>query len=309
MVRSLKYLLVLVFLILTTSFFVASAVQASGISNADMPVYNVTAMTDYLKNLPPPKQRVPVAVYQIVDKTGQHLEMKDYSSMSTAVTQGATDMLIHSLIQSGQFKVADRSIFQSIMTEQDLQGKKRLAPGEEHPAINQLMGSKYIITGAVTEYGLTRTGGTKLKVDGKGASSENAVAYAAIDLRVVDSSTNEVVYSVSLRDDIKGTSLGGDVFSFFGKELLIDFETGTGWQEPINLVVRRLIDAAVYEMCVKFFAEQTGIQDALDPEAIASFNKALAQGAEVIKLDKGHSGKQAVGIFLLLLAVGLSAVN
>lgn len=293
--------------VLTALVFAASAVASEG--SAEFPVYNITVMTSYLRDLPQPKDKIPVAVYQVADKTGQRLEMGDYSSMSTAVSQGATEMLIQALINAGQFKVADRSILQWVITEQDLRGQGRLAADEQEPQTNQLMGSRYIITGAVTEYGLARTGGTKLKIEGKGGSAQGAVAYAAIDLRVIDSTTNEVAYAISLRDDIKGVNIGGDIFSFLGKNLLVDFEAGTSWQEPISLVVRRLIEAGVYDMSVNFFASQTGIESDLDSVQVDAFNRSLAEGKTAIDWETDSANRGAAAFFMLLFALGLSQMK
>ena len=258
-------------LVLTGTSLMSCAAESQTIS----PVSNDTSMTALLASLPEPVERVPVAVYLIQDKTGQNLEMETYTSLSRAVSQGATDMMIHALVLSRQFKVADRSIFDQLMTEQDLQGMQRLAPEQKDPQLNQLMGSRYIIVGSVTEYGLKRTRGTRLSISGIGMSGEDVLAYAAIDIRVIDSTTGEAVHTISLRDDIRGTSIGGDIFRFAAADLLVDMETGVGYQEPINFVVRRLIETSVYEMCVNFFADQTGIRPLLDSDQVAALNNQL----------------------------------
>ena len=108
-------------LILLMVFIATSLMSCAAESQTISPVSNDTSMTALLASLPEPVERVPVAVYLIQDKTGQNLEMETYTSLSRAVSQGATDMMIHALVLSRQFKVADRSIFDQLMTEQDLQ--------------------------------------------------------------------------------------------------------------------------------------------------------------------------------------------
>jgi len=285
--RKYLFFLVLIF-VLTFSFF---TVQAT-----DLPFYNITKMSDYLKGLPEPDRKIPVAVYQLVDRTGQYLELNDYTSKSTAISQGATDMLINSLVKSGQFTVADRSILNAFMTEQDLMAKKKNGfNGNSAMSIQDILESKYIITGAVTEYGLIDTKGTKLKVDGKGFNSDGVIAYAAIDIRIVDSSTNEVVYTVSLKDSIKGERAGLDALSFFGESIFIDFESGKGFQEPINIVVRGLIEAAVYDMSITFFADKTGIKSYLDAEEVANVKEAFSS------INLPETEKKSSGGFLILI--------
>ncbi|MDI3547186.1 MAG: curli production assembly/transport component CsgG [Halanaerobiales bacterium] len=294
---------ILLVLLVVFSFSTVQAAENEEAKDLDLPVYNVTQITEYLKGLPEPDQKIPVAVYQLFDRTGQFLELEDYTSQSTAISQGATDMLINSLLKSGQFTVADRSILNAFMTEQDLKAKKKNGfNGNSSMSIHDILESKYIITGAITEYGIVDTGGTKLKVDGKGFNSDGVIAYAAIDLRVVDSSTNEVVYTVSLKDSIQGKRTGLDALSFFGESVFVDFESGKGFQEPINLVVRGLIDAAVYDMSVNFFAEETGIKSSLDSEEVANVKQAFSS-IDVPKTEK----KSNAGFWVLLLGVAIGA--
>jgi len=215
------------------------------------PVINTTEITEKLLSLPVPEKRIPVAVYGLWDKTGQ---LKDdqpgmAARQSTAVSQGASEMLITALDRSRQFRVLDRVTFKNLMTEQDLRGKKRLAENDPYPEINKLIGARYIIEGAITEYNcdvITMGGG--LKIVGIGGKTKFARATAAIDLRVIDTTTGEVVKTLSMKDRIIGTMVGLNLFSFLRTKDLFEFEAGRARQEPINLVVRRLIETMVYEL-------------------------------------------------------------
>jgi len=215
------------------------------------PVINTTEATEKLLSLPVPEKRIPVAVYALWDKTGQ---LKDdqlgmAARKSTAVSQGASEMLITALDRSRQFKLLDRVTFKNLMTEQDLRGKKRLAANDPYPEINKLIGAKYIIEGAITEYNCdVITAGGGLKIAGIGGKTKFARATAAIDLRVIDTTTGEVVKTLSMRDRIIGTMVGLNLFSFLRTKDLFEFEAGRARQEPINLVVRRLIETMVYEL-------------------------------------------------------------
>ncbi len=297
----------LIITILICSSFVVQAADKEKQKKVDIPIYNVTDMSSYLKNLPKPINKIAVAVYGINDRTGQYLQKDNGTSNSTAISQGATDMLIGSLVKSGQFVVADRSILNPFMTEQDLKRKKYQSFNSNEPfKLDKLIESRYIITGSITEYGIIDTGGTRVKINGKGLNGENAIAYAALDLRVVDSETNEVVYTVSLKDGITGEKKGLDILSFFGGDILVDLESGVGYQEPINLVVRRLIDAAVYDMSVNFFADKTGIKELLDSQEVNEINKSFSEKALVSKSEKHKSNN----LLILLIGAALgSALN
>lgn len=207
---------------------------------------NVTPATALLESLLEPEEKIAIAVYDIEDKTGQYKE-NEHATYSLAVTQGATEMLVTALMRSHQFRVIDRIEFQNIMNEQNLKTQERLEKNGG-PEIGVLIGADYIIDGAITEYDVDRnTGGIGLKIAGKGASKEYAKASCAIDLRVTDTTTGEVVWAKSLKKEIIGEKVGLTVFSFMG-ENIVEFESGRGEQQAINLVVRSLLEESVYKL-------------------------------------------------------------
>lgn len=252
------YLLVLVLLAYTTVFrpmgLDKSAVNPSpqkvvASPEFNSPVINTTDVTEKLLSLPVPEKKIPVAVYELRDKTGQLKDDQLAARKSTAVSQGASEMLITALHRSRQFRVLDGVGFKHLLTEQDLRGKKRLTKNDPYPEINKLIGAKYIIAGAITEYNCdVATAGGSLKIAGIGGKTKFARATAAIDLRVTDTTTGEVVKALSMRDRIIGTMVGLNLFSFLKTKHLYEFEAGRGRQEAINLVVRRLIETMVYEL-------------------------------------------------------------
>ena len=203
---------------------------------------NVTKATQLLAVLPEPENenKPAIAVYNIADKTGQRKQ-----TGSAVVTQGATDMLITALVRSRQFKVLDRSNLGNFINELKLQNEDRLAYGEG-PKIGEMTGADYVIKGAITEYQVDKnTGGLGISMASVGGSVEKATASTAIDIRVVDTTTGEVVWARSLKDEIEGKKVGLQAFSFMGNNI-VEFETGKGKQEVINLVVRSLLEEAVF---------------------------------------------------------------
>jgi len=203
---------------------------------------NVTTATQLLAALPDKEEKHKIAIYDIADKTGQYSEIG-----SNIVSQGATEMLITALVRSRQFEVLDRVNFSAFMTEQSLVEQNRIIEGQG-PIIGNLLGADYVIAGAVTEYQIDkRTGGLGLIVAGKGGTKEYAVASCAVDLRVTDTTDGKVVWAKSLKKEIVGEKIGIEVFSFMDNNI-VEFETGRGKQEVINLVVRTLLEEAVYKL-------------------------------------------------------------
>jgi len=203
---------------------------------------NVTTATQLLAALPEREDKHQVAIYDIKDKTGQYSEIG-----SMVVSQGATEMLITALIRSRQFKVLDRVNLSNFMTEQSLVEQDRTT-GNDGPATGELTGAHYVIDGAITEYQIDKkTGGLGLVIAGKGGQQEYAVASCAVDLRVTDTTSGEVVWAKSLKKEIVGERISFQVFSFMGNNI-VEFESGRGKQEVINLVVRTLLEEAVYKL-------------------------------------------------------------
>jgi curli production assembly/transport component CsgG len=210
-----------------------------------MSVTNVTTASQLLAALPEPEQRIPIAIYAITDSTGQF--KADGGASSTVVTQGATEMLITALQRSRQFAVLDRVRFGDLMNEQNLVSSNRVAPGQG-PELGVLSGAKYMISGSITEYQVSKeTKGIGLIIAGRGGTQEYAKASVALDLRVTHLSSGEVVWAESLQGEIIGEKVGLQVFSFLGKNI-VEFETGSGKQQVINLVVRTLLEEAVFKL-------------------------------------------------------------
>ncbi|MFW6301864.1 MAG: CsgG/HfaB family protein [Bacillota bacterium] len=203
---------------------------------------NVNTSTQLLASLSEPEEKSSVAVFEIADKTGQRTETN-----SALVSQGAGDMLITALKRSRQFKVLDRISNDNLMNEHELKDNN-LIPSGEGPELNELTGADYIIDGAVTEYQVDKkSGGSGLSIAGVGGSNEYAVASTAIDLRLVDTTSGEVVWSRSLKDEIEGKRVGVEAFEFMGDNI-VEFESGQGKQEVVNLVLRTLLEEAVFEL-------------------------------------------------------------
>lgn len=203
---------------------------------------NVTTATQLLAALPEPEEKVSIAVYHIADRTGQYRELG-----SSVVSQGATDMLITALFRSRQFNILGRMNFSDFMNEQNLQTSDRIRSGEG-PIIGELKGADFIIEGAVTEYQVDKTtGGLGISIGGFGGTNKKALATTAIDIRLINTTTGEIIWADSLKGEIEGKRVGVQAFSFMGNNI-VEFETGHGKQEVINLMIRTLLEEAVFKL-------------------------------------------------------------
>ena len=155
------------------------------------------------------------------------------------------DVLSNELSATGDFKVIERQKINAVLAEQDLASSYRMRPGSS-PHTGNITGAQYLVTGSVASYteDTSNTGGG-LNIAGFRVGGGQAKAYVAIDLRVIDAETSEVVFSrtVEGRSTDKSIQLAGYVSGVGG-----DF--GPKQKTPASKAVRAaLIEATDYLDC------------------------------------------------------------
>ncbi|UCD90433.1 MAG: hypothetical protein JSW04_03055 [Desulfobacterales bacterium] len=126
------------------------------------------------------------------------------------VGHGASDILTTELAKTGRFSVMERGKLASIMKEQDLGASGRFDPSTA-ARIGKIIGVEYIITGAVTEYGQSASGG-----GGGGVHVGKKGYHASVDVRMVNATTGEIVFADSA--SASKSSVDVRVFGFGGGE-------------------------------------------------------------------------------------------
>jgi len=127
------------------------------------------------------------------------------------VGQGASDMLTTSLVKTKKYRVYERNKLASIMKEQGFQQSGAVDQATA-VRLGKMIGVKYILTGAVTEYGTSQSGfqaGGFANVGKKGYS-------AAVDVRAVSVETGEIVFADTAEGVLKSTHVS--VMGFGGGE-------------------------------------------------------------------------------------------
>ena len=74
----------------------------------------------------------------------------------------------------------------------------------------------------------------------------------ALDFRIIDTRTLEVVDYVSYQKQIVGREIKAGVFDFFGGNLF-SLGVGTSAQEPLQLAVRAVVERAVLKLLVPLY--------------------------------------------------------
>jgi len=208
-----------------------------------------------LKGLPKPKGKIPVSVYSFRDQTGQYKPQANVSSFSTAVTQGATSILMQALSDSDWFLPVEREGLQNILTERKIirasmqNGKKA---GEEVPDLPPLTTSKLLIEGGIISYDSNiKTGGFGAEYFGIGASELYREDMISVYMRAVDVRTGQVLVSVSTSKKVLSKEMRAGFFRYVSFKRLAEAEGGFTTNEPMHLCVTQTIEKAITELILK----------------------------------------------------------
>jgi curli biogenesis system outer membrane secretion channel CsgG len=123
----------------------------------------------------------------------------------------AQDVFVTQLVKSGKFRVVEREQLEALMKEKGL-----TLSGDVDPStavrIGKLLGVNYLLTGAVTEYGATDHGAHGSGFRGlPGFGVHKKTFTAAMNARLIDTSTGEVVWADEARseDSHSNVDVGG----------------------------------------------------------------------------------------------------
>jgi len=133
-----------------------------------------------------------------------------FSSNSDRLGNQAKTILKTHLQQTNRFKVVDRENLSESEREAKLLKKART-----------LKGARFVVTGAVTEFGRKEVGDKQLF--GILGSGRTQVAYSKVSLNIIDSLTSEIIYSTQ----------GAGEYSLSQREIL-GFGTAAGYDATLN---------------------------------------------------------------------------
>lgn len=256
-------------------------VMLAGISACGMPmdefdimppqVSRISHTYKQLTSLPAPKGKIRVSVYNFRDQTGQYKPLPNVSSFSTAVTQGAVNMLLEALNKSNWFIPVERDGLQSLLTERKIiSASKRNGEGEKNAnGLPPLEWANVILQGGITAYETnTMTGGFGAKYWGLGGSMQYRQDQVTVHLRAVDVRTGRILKSVSTTKTILSHEVDVGLYRFLTFKKLLEIEAGYSHNEPVQMCVAAAIEKAVIAMVVE------GVLDGLwylnNPEDINS---------------------------------------
>ena len=206
-----------------------------------------------LRSLPAPREKAAVAVYAFEDQTGQFKPSEGVQTLSRAVTQGSTSVLLKALQDAGDrswFTVIERENLDNLLKErQIIREMRKQYLGEEElneAALPPLLFAGIILEGGVIGYDTnTLTGGAGARFLGIGAKTDYREDKVTVYLRAVSVKSGEVITSVVASKKIASIGVAANAFRYVSFKELLEVDTGITTNEPDLLALRQATEKAV----------------------------------------------------------------
>ncbi|WP_348982264.1 CsgG/HfaB family protein [Bosea sp. BK604] len=249
-----------------------------------------------LDALPPPVQRLDVAVYSFPDLTGQNKPNDNFAEFSRAVTQGGSAVLSDVLTKAGNgawFNVIERNDLQPLLQErQIIQNTRTAVDGRHAQGLPPLRFAGILLQGGIIGYDTNETtGGIGANYLGIGGNTQYRQDIVTVALRAVSVQTGRVVASVTTTKTIYSVLVQGSAFKFAKVDHLLQVEAGFTKNSPGTLAVREGVQLAVYALI--FEGVKAKLWDFANPTAGAAFMRALDEQKKAVNFDLQSAEVQA----------------
>jgi curli production assembly/transport component CsgG len=216
----------------------------------DARIAEKTEHTERLLKLPLPDKPIVVGVYNFKDQTGQYKNIETGSTFSTAVTQGATTILVKALEDSKWFTPIERENFANLLNERNIIRTTRQEylknDDERNQRLSPLLFAGILLEGGIISYDTNiLTGGVGARYFGTGGSAQYRQDRITIYLRAVSTSTGEILKTVNVSKTILSQAVDVGIFRYVNFQRLLEAETGFTKNEPTQLAVQAAIEKAV----------------------------------------------------------------
>ena len=250
-----KYLKPTVFIVMALFLAGCSAYFNQPLTTSKARIGENTSRYDILKNILPLEQTV-VGVYKFRDQTGQYKLVENGSTFSTAITQGATSILLKSLEESKWFNPIERENIGNLLNERQIIRSTRQEyaknTGNEAAQLPPLLFAGIILEGGIVSYDSNIiTGGSGARYFGAGGSVQYREDRITIYLRAVSTSSGKILKNVYVSKTILSQGIQGNLFRYVNVRRLLEVETGVTKNEPTQLAIKEAIDKAVETLIVE----------------------------------------------------------
>ncbi|GAB3735928.1 curli production assembly/transport component CsgG [Silanimonas algicola] len=192
-------------------------------------------------------------------------------AFQTVPVNGIEAMITDALNQSGRFRLVERQAIGNVMQEQDFGASGRVA-SPSAAGMGQILGAEYLVEAVITSYDpgtnakSTNVGGIANALGGSrlgglgalagGLSVNSSSSSLGMNIRLIDATTSEVVFTKQIEREIKESGIGFGGAAFGGSGAMGGF-VGAYSRTPIGQAVIASINEAVFEL-----AKQVGAQPA-----------------------------------------------
>lgn len=232
----------------------------------------ITSIHRDLTSLPEPEKKVPVAVYKFRDQTGQYKPPTTSTNFSTAVTQGATTILIKALEDSGWFIPVERENLANLLQERKIalqmaqQYNDTQIKDTAMRVLQPLIFAGVIFEGGIIGYDTNIvSGGIGARYFGAGGAGQYRVDRVTVYLRAVSVKNGAILKTVQTTKVILSQQISFGLFRFVRLNRLLEAETGFATNEPVEMAIQEAIEKAVYDMIIE--GVKIGMWRPKDPEA------------------------------------------
>ncbi len=214
-----------------------------------------TSMDLELKSLPKPTEKVIAAVYSFRDQTGQYKALSNGTSFSTAVTQGATSILIKALQESGWFVPVEREGLSDLLTERKIIRSTRDQylgeNGKKLPDLPPLLYAGVLLEGGIISYDSNiLTGGEGAQYFGLSVSGQYHEDRVTVYLRAVSTQNGSVLQTVEASKTVVSQEIDVGFYRYVSYSQLAQAESGVTYNEPVDVAVTEAIQEAVKDLII-----------------------------------------------------------
>lgn len=214
-----------------------------------------SAMSARLQSMPKPPEAIVAAVYKFRDQTGQYKLQEAGAGFSTVVTQGATNIMIKAMEDSGWFTPIERENVNNLLNERKIIRSTRAQYSQSEgpqPTLPPLLFAGVLLEGGIISYDSNiLTGGAGLRYFGAGGSGQYRQDRVTVYLRAISTSNGKILKTVYTSKTILSQALEGGIFRFVSFQRLLEAETGFTFNEPSEMAVMEAIEKAVYALILE----------------------------------------------------------
>lgn len=243
-------------------------------------------VTQRLKSLSLPKEPVVVGVYKFRDQTGQYKPSETGGSFSTAVTQGATTILVKALEDSKWFLPIERENLANLLNERNIirstrQEYRNTNPDE--PQLPPLLYAGILLEGGIVSYDTNIiTGGIGARYFGIGASTQYRQDRITVYLRAVSTSNGKILKTVYVSKTILSQAVDASLFKYVKFKRLLEVETGFTKNEPLQMAVAEAVEKSVEALIIEGISDKLWSPQASDAEVKSLINDYELEKEEAI---------------------------